>query len=86
MPADKEIMELYKFIEKKEQFPVGYRMLQCDSISVPQSTTFTWRLCVKSSSAIPRLIIVGFQTDKSGDQEQNHPYSTTYTLKIFMLC
>ena len=27
MPADKEKMELYKIIEKKETLPVGYRMI-----------------------------------------------------------
>ena len=48
MPADKEKMELYKIIEKKEKLPVGYRMIQCDSASVPHTTSFTWRLAVKS--------------------------------------
>ena len=37
MPADKEKMELYKIIERKEKLPVGYRMIQCDSASVPQT-------------------------------------------------
>ena len=63
MPADKEKMELYKIIEKKETLPVGYRMIQCDIASVPQTTSFTWRLAVKSSPEVPRFIIVGFQTD-----------------------
>ena len=48
MPADKEKMELYKIIEKIEKLPVGYRMIQCDSASVPHTTSFTWRLAVKS--------------------------------------
>ena len=68
MPADKDKMELYKIIERKEKIPVGYRMIQCDSASVPQSTSFTWRLAVKSSPEVPRFIIVGFQTNK---QRQN---------------
>ena len=71
-PADKDKMELYKIIERKEKIPVGYRMIQCDSASIPQnSTSFRWRLSVKSSPKVPRFIIVGFQTDKSGSQEQN---------------
>ena len=70
-PADKDKMELYKIIERKEKIPVGYRMIQCDNASIPQSTSFSWRLSVKSSPEIPRFIIVGFQTGKSGDQEQN---------------
>ena len=70
-PADKDKMELYKIIERKEKVPVGYRMIQCDSASIPQATSFSWRLSVKSSPEVPRFIIVGFQAGKSGDQEQN---------------
>ena len=70
MPADK--LELYKIIESKKTIPVGYRMIQCDSASIPQhSTSFSWRLSVKSSPEIPRFIIVGFQTNKSGNQLTN---------------
>ena len=46
-------------------------MIQRDSVSVNQATTFTWRLGVKSSPEVPRFIIVGFQTNKSGSQRQN---------------
>ena len=72
VPADKDKMELYKIIERKEKIPVGYRMIQCDCASIPQnSTSFSWRLSVKSSPEVPRFIIVGFQTDKSGNQTTN---------------
>ena len=72
MPADKYKMELYKIIERKEKIPVGYRMIQCDSASISQnSTNFSWRLSVKSSPEVPRFIIVGFQTNKIGNQKQN---------------
>ena len=70
-PADKDKMELYKIIERKEKIPVGYRMLQCDSATVPQSKSFSWRLSVKSSPEVPRFIIIGFQTGKINNQEQN---------------
>ena len=70
-PADKDKMELYKIIERKEKIPVGYRMIQCDSASVPQATSFSWRLSVKSSPEVPRFIIVGFQTNKIGNQKEN---------------
>ena len=71
-PADKDKMELYKIIERKEKIPVGYRMIQSDSASITQNvTSFSWRLSVKSSPEVPRLIIVGFQAGKSGNQEQN---------------
>ena len=70
-PADKYKMELYKIIERKEKIPVGYRMIQCDSASIPQALMFSWRLSVKSSPEVPRFIIVGFQTGKIGNQKTN---------------
>ena len=70
-PADKDKMELYKIIERKEKLPVGYRMIQCGSASIPQANSFSWRLSVKSSPEVPRFIIVGFQTNKSGNQVAN---------------
>ena len=65
IPADKDKMELYKTIERKEKILAGYRMIQCDSNSVDPTTSFSWRLSIKSSPEVPRFIIVGFQTDKS---------------------
>ena len=70
MPADEDKMKLYKIIERKEKIPVGYRMIQCDSAIVTGSE-FSWRLAVKSSPEVPRFIIVGFQSGKSGNQKQN---------------
>ena len=40
-------------------------------LSVPQSTSFTWRLSVKTAPEKPRFIIVGFETDNDGDQTEN---------------
>ena len=71
VPADKDKMELYKIIERKETLPVGYRMLQCVNASVPQTTLFTWDLKSTESTEVPRFIIVGFQTNKSNSQIQN---------------
>ena len=34
-PADKDKMELYKIIERKEKLPVGYRIIQCDTAAIP---------------------------------------------------
>ena len=59
-PADKYKMELYKIIERKEKIPVGYRMIQCDNALITEnSTSFSWRLSVKSSPEVPRFIIIG---------------------------
>ena len=71
IPSDAQRLSLDKLIVGKAKIPVGYRMLQCDSAQVPQALSFTWRLRVKSSPDIPRFIIVGFQTDKSNNQETN---------------
>ena len=71
LPADGEKLQLYKTIESKSKLPVAYRMRQCDSITVPQFTTFTWRLSVISSPEKPRYIIVGFQTERDADQVKN---------------
>ena len=35
-PADKDKMDLYKIIQRKEKLPVGYRMIQCDTAVIPQ--------------------------------------------------
>ena len=68
LSADQQKFELYKTIEERVQLPVAYRMRQCDSITVPQSTNFTWRHSVKTSHEKPRDIIIGFQTDRDAQQ------------------
>ena len=82
IPSDAYRLQHDKIIEKKEKIPVGYRMLQCDSSTVPANIkTFTWRLGVKSSPDIPRFIIVGFQTDKNNDQTKNPAIFDHCTIK-----
>lgn len=71
IPADLEKMQLYKTIESKATLPLAFRARQCDTIPVPQSTTFNWRLGVKTSPEKPRYILVAFQTNRDGDQERN---------------
>ena len=70
--ADAEKFSIYKTIESKVKLPVIYRTRQCDMLSVPESTSLTWRLNVKTAPEKPRFIIVGFQTAKDGDQTK-HP-------------
>ena len=43
----------------------------CPMYSPQTTASFTWILSVKSSPEKPRYVIVGFQTGKDGDQEQN---------------
>ena len=72
-PADEDKMKLYKIIERKEKIPVGYRMIQCDSASIPPGniSSFSWRLAVKSSPEVPRFIIIGFQQNGINNQVTN---------------
>ena len=72
-PADEDKMKLYKIIERKEKIPVGYRMIQCDSASIPPGniSSFSWRLAVKSSPEVPRFIIIGLQQDGINNQVTN---------------
>ena len=62
---------LYKVIESKVDVPFSFRSRQCDTVAVPASNTFSWRLSPRTSSERPRYVIVGFQTNKDGDQEKN---------------
>ena len=71
IPADAEKFYIYKTIESKVKLPVSYRTRQCDMLSVPESTSFTWRLSVKTAPEKPRFFIVGFQTAKDADQTKN---------------
>ena len=71
IPSDSENFSIYKTIESKVKLPVAYRTRQCDMLSVPESTSFIWRLSVKTSPEKSRFIIVGFQTAKDGDQTKN---------------
>ena len=70
-PADAEKFSIYKTIESKVKISVAYRTRQCDMLLVPESTSFTWRLSVKTATEKPRFIIVGFLTAKDGDQTKN---------------
>ena len=71
IPADKEKMEIFKIIEKKEKLPVAYRMIQCATTQVTETPSFNWRLSAKTSPEVPRFIIVGFQTNKNNSQTTN---------------
>ena len=71
LPNDQEKLSLMKVIESRSKIDVGFRMHQCDTITVPQSTTFSWRLTVRTSPENPRWVIVAFQTDRVGNQEKN---------------
>ena len=69
--ADAEKFSIYKIIESKVKLPVAYRTRQYDMLSIPESTSFTQRLSVKTAAEKLTFIIVDFQTDKDGNQAKN---------------
>ena len=71
LPADSEKFQLYKSIESKVTVPVPFRSRHCESITVPQSTSFNWRLSVRTPTEKPRYILVGFQTNRRNNQTEN---------------
>ncbi|XP_065642466.1 uncharacterized protein LOC136074095 [Hydra vulgaris] len=58
IPSLEENLSFLKTIKSKITLPITFRARQCDTITVPQSTSFIWRLNVKASYEKPRYIIV----------------------------
>ena len=46
-------------------------MRQCETFSLPQARYTVWPLSVSSAPEKPRWVLVGLQTDRSGNQENN---------------
>ena len=67
IPADAEQFSIYKTIKSKVNLTAANRTRQCDMLSVPESTSCTWRQCVKTAPEKPRFIMVVFQTAKDCD-------------------
>ena len=65
-PNDEMKYKLYKSIESKSVLDAAFRMLQCNIVEIPQSTTMTWQLGVRTTPENPRYVLVAIQTDKSG--------------------
>ena len=82
VPANAERFSIYKTIESKVKVPVAYRTRQCDMLSVPESTSFTWRVSVETARGKPRFLIVGFQTAKDVDQTKNPSTFDHVNLKV----
>jgi len=85
-PNLQEKVTLYETTESKSSLPVGYQMIQCNSIPVTQTRNVIWRLSVKSAPEKPRWINVAFQTDKSGEQQHNPSIFDHCNLTNMFLC
>ena len=46
-------------------------MRQCNIVEIPQSTTTTRRLGVRTAHDKPRYVVIGIQADKSSNQDHN---------------
>ena len=73
--AHAENFSIYKTIESKVKLLVAYRTRQCDMLSVAESTSFTWRLSVKTAPEKPRFIIAGSKRLKMVIKLKIHPPS-----------
>ena len=71
LPNDEMKYKLYKSIESKSTIDVAFRMRQCNVVEIPQATSMSWRLGVRTAPEKPRYVIVGLQSDKSGSQDKN---------------
>ena len=70
-PNNVRKVNLYKSIAANNVIPVSFCMRQCETFSLPQARSIVWPLGVSSASEKPRWVVVGFQMDKSGNQENN---------------
>ena len=70
-PNDVRKINLYKSIAANNVIPVSFRMRQCETFSLPQARSTVWRLGVSSAPEKPRWVLVGLQTDKRGNLENN---------------
>ena len=64
--------DLIKQIQSETILNVGFRMNQCISASVPETTEFTYRVGVRTAPEQPRFIFLAFQTARQEDQEKNY--------------
>ncbi|XP_065660496.1 uncharacterized protein LOC136084451 [Hydra vulgaris] len=69
-PSDVANLELLKIIKSQETLDIGFRSRFLDRTNVEQRTTFDWRLGLRTTEK-PRYILVCFQTNRDGNQEQN---------------
>ena len=70
-PNDVRKVNIYKSIAANNVIPVSFRMRQCETFSLPQVRSTVWRIGVSSAPEKPRWVLVGWQTNKSGNQENN---------------
>lgn len=68
---DQERLRLMKTIEAKSTVEAGFRVHMCDTVTVPRSTTWSWKMTTRTSPECPRWVIVAFQTNRLSQQDKN---------------
>ena len=70
-PSFQELNNLTRAVESKVTVPIAFSSRQCDTSVMPVSNMFSWRLSARTSTERPRFIIIGFQTNRGGNQILN---------------
>ena len=65
-PNDEMKYKLYKGIESKVVLDAAFQIRQGNIVEIPQSTTMSVSLGVRTAPEKPRCVVIGIQTDKSG--------------------
>jgi len=71
-PSLEKQRELMTIIQDKESVLLAFLNKRSESITVPQATTFTWKLQLTGGIERPRLIVIAFQTGRGADQTTNN--------------
>ncbi|XP_065678188.1 uncharacterized protein LOC136093168 [Hydra vulgaris] len=69
-PSTVADLELAKIIKSQETLDMGFRSRYLNKTNVAQNTSLDWNLGTKTTEK-PRYILVCFQTNRSGNQEQS---------------
>ena len=71
-PNDIKKYSLYESIESKIVLDAAFLMRQCSIAEIPaQTRTFDWQLGVRTSPEQQRHVLIAFQFDRSGDQDES---------------
>ena len=69
---DARKFSLYKSMESKIFLDAAFRMRQCSVAEIPaQTRIFDWSLGVRTALEKPRHVLIAFQSDRAGDQDNN---------------
>lgn len=70
-PSAIKTMELLDVINNKEPITLAFLNKRSETISVPQATTFNWKLQLSGGIERPRFLVFGFQTARGANQTTN---------------